>query len=95
MTLDEFIHKFRDNCDGAFTLPKCRLAIDTFIKTLTDDVMIPRDTIRFKEFGQFGAKSREGHIGRNPKTKEEFKVPKRYIPYFDASDILKDMVKGR
>ena len=95
MTLDDFVHRVRDNSGGEFTLPTARLAIDTVIETLKDDVMIPGDFIQFKSFGTFGAKIRKGHIGRNPGTGKEVKIKDHMIPYFNASKSLKEDVRGK
>ena len=43
-------------------------------------------------FGSFEVKSRAERIGRNPKTKEEIKIPASKIPTFKAGKALKDTV---
>ena len=43
-------------------------------------------------FGIFEVKTREARIGRNPRTKEEIKIPATKLPAFKASKTLKDVV---
>ena len=43
-------------------------------------------------FGIFEVKTREARIGRNPRTKEEIKIPATKLPAFKASKTLKDGV---
>ena len=43
-------------------------------------------------FGSFEVKNRAERIGRNPKTKEEIKIPASKIPTFKAGKALKDSV---
>ncbi|MBR2938134.1 MAG: HU family DNA-binding protein [Oscillospiraceae bacterium] len=43
-------------------------------------------------FGIFEVKTREARVGRNPRTKEEIKIPATKLPAFKASKTLKDAV---
>lgn len=43
-------------------------------------------------FGSFEVKKRGERIGRNPKTKEEIKIPATVYPVFKAGKALKDEV---
>ena len=43
-------------------------------------------------FGNFEVKAREARVGRNPRTKEEIKIPATRLPAFKASKTLKDIV---
>jgi integration host factor subunit beta len=40
------------------------------------------DRVELRGFGSFSAKTREGRMGRNPKTGATVQVPEKKIPYF-------------
>ena len=50
------------------------------------------DKVQLVGFGSFEVKNRAERIGRNPKTKEEIKIPASKIPTFKAGKALKDSV---
>lgn len=50
------------------------------------------DKVQISGFGIFEVKAREARVGRNPRTKEEIKIPATRLPAFKASKTLKDIV---
>ncbi len=48
--------------------------------------------VQIAGFGSFKVKTRGERIGRNPKTKEEIKIPASKVPAFVAGKSLKDAV---
>lgn len=50
------------------------------------------EKVQISGFGIFEVKTREARIGRNPRTKEEIKIPATRQPAFKASKTLKDAV---
>ncbi|MDO4372117.1 MAG: HU family DNA-binding protein [Clostridia bacterium] len=50
------------------------------------------DKVQLIGFGSFEVKNREARIGRNPKTKEEIRIPASKTPVFKAGKALKDKV---
>ena len=50
------------------------------------------DKVSISGFGIFEVKTREARIGRNPRTKEEIKIPATKLPAFKASKTLKDVI---
>ena len=50
------------------------------------------DKVQLIGFGSFEVKNREARIGRNPKTKEEIRIPASKTPVFKAGKALKDAV---
>jgi len=52
------------------------------------------EEVRLVGFGTFEVKKREARIGRNPKTKEELKIPASKVPVFKAGKVLKEVVSG-
>ncbi len=43
-------------------------------------------------FGSFETKTRDARVGRNPRTKEEIRIPASRVPAFKAGKALKDVV---
>lgn len=54
--------------------------------------LVKGDKVQVSGFGIFEVKAREARIGRNPRTKEEIKIPATKLPAFKASKTLKDAV---
>ena len=50
------------------------------------------EKIQLVGFGSFEVKARAERIGRNPKTKEQIKIPASKVPVFKAGKALKDAV---
>ena len=50
------------------------------------------DEIRLVGLGTFEVKKREARTGRNPKTREEIKIPATKVPAFKAGKALKDAI---
>jgi len=56
------------------------------------DALKDGDKVQLVGFGIFAVKDRAERIGRNPKTKEEIKIPATRTPVFKAGKALKDAV---
>ena len=50
------------------------------------------EKVQLVGFGAFEVKARAERIGRNPKTKEQIKIPASKVPVFKAGKALKDAV---
>ena len=50
------------------------------------------EKVQLVGFGVFDVKTREARVGRNPKTKEEIKIPASRVPVFKAGKAFKDAV---
>ena len=50
------------------------------------------EKVQLVGFGSFEAKERAARMGRNPKTKEEIKIPATKVATFKAGKALKDAV---
>lgn len=68
------------------------LAINATFATITE-ALAKGDKIQLVGFGGFEVKARGERIGRNPKTKEQIKIPASKAPVFKAGKALKDAVK--
>ena len=62
-------------------------AIDAISECLAKE-----DKVQLVGFGAFEVKKRAERIGRNPKTKEQIKIPASTVPVFKAGKALKDAV---
>ena len=67
-----------------------RIVSATF-ETVTDTIK-KGEKVSVSGFGIFEVKTREARVGRNPRTKEEIKIPATKLPAFKASKTLKDAV---
>lgn len=56
------------------------------------DALKAGDKVQLVGFGAFEVKARAERIGRNPKTKEQIKIPASKVPVFKAGKALKDAV---
>ena len=54
--------------------------------------LVKGDKVQVSGFGIFDVKTREARVGRNPRTREEIKIPATRLPAFKASKTLKDAV---
>ena len=65
------------------------------IAAMTDvitEALAQGDKVQLVGFGAFEVKARAERIGRNPKTKEQIKIPASKVPVFKAGKALKDSV---
>jgi len=67
-----------------------RVVAATF-ETVTETIKAG-EKVSVSGFGIFEVKTREARVGRNPRTKEEIKIPATKLPAFKASKTLKDAV---
>lgn len=65
--------------------------INDIIEVMTK-VTYETGKVRIPYFGTFSKKSKVARIGRNPKTKKEYKIAARELITFKASDFFKDFV---
>ncbi len=66
-------------------------AINALIETITDS-MKKGEKVQLVGFGVFEVKERPERMGRNPRTKEQIKIPASKTPMFKAGKALKDSI---
>ncbi len=66
-------------------------AITAAIAVITE-ALAQSEKVQLVGFGSFEVKARAERIGRNPKTKEQIKIPASKMPVFKAGKALKDAV---
>jgi integration host factor subunit beta len=52
------------------------------------------DKVELRGFGSFKVKSRRSRTARNPRSGDSVMVPAKLVPYFKASNELKDRLNG-
>ena len=53
------------------------------------------DKVELRGFGSFKVKSRRSRLARNPRTGDSVDVPAKRVPYFKASNELKERLNGQ
>ena len=66
-------------------------AVGAVVDTISD-ALIEGDKVQLVGFGSFEVKERAERTGRNPRTREEIKIPASRTPVFKAGKALKDAV---
>ena len=60
-----------------------------------EEALANGDKVQLVGFGTFEVKERKEKIGRNPRTREEIKIPASKTPGFKAGKELKDLVNAK
>ena len=63
-------------------------SVNAFVDVITE-------TLQKVGFGSFEVRKRAARKGRNPRTKEEIKIPASKAPVFKAGKALKDLVNKK
>ncbi|MFI3250678.1 MAG: HU family DNA-binding protein [Eubacteriales bacterium] len=79
---------------SSFSKKDADLAVSAVLEAITA-ALVAEEKIQIVGFGSFEVKHRAERIGRNPKTKEEIKIPASKVPVFKAGKVLKDAVAGK
>ena len=67
------------------------LSADLIQKSIVETLK-KRKRVEIRGFGSFCVRDRKSIRARNPKTGESIELPKRSIPYFRASKLLKQRI---
>tara|TARA_B100000242_G_scaffold252608_1_gene194699 strand:+ start:296 stop:571 length:276 start_codon:yes stop_codon:yes gene_type:complete len=67
------------------------LSVDLIQKSISE-ALKKRNRVEIRGFGSFCIRDRKSIRARNPKSGETIELPKRSIPYFRASKLLKQRV---
>jgi integration host factor subunit beta len=62
------------------------------IQKIIADTLKKRNRVEIRGFGSFCIRDRKSIRARNPKSGESIELPKRSIPYFRASKLLKQRI---
>ena len=61
---------------------------------LMSDHLVEGQTVKLSSFGTFMVRSKNGRVGRNPKTGEEVPITPRRVLVFRASNIMKSRINN-
>ncbi len=68
------------------------------VEAVLDEIsknLVEGDNVKISSFGSFIVRSKDGRIGRNPKTGEEVPIEPRRVLVFRPSQVLKNRVSSR
>lgn len=66
-------------------------ALKAFIESV-EEALEKGEKVQLVGFGTFETRERAARVGRNPRTKEEIKIPASKVPVFKAGKEFKDKV---
>ena len=90
MKKSEFIHFLSKNLED-YSEIDVSLSADLIQKTIIESLK-KRNRVEIRGFGSFCVRDRKSIRARNPKSGESIELPKRSIPFFRASKLLKQRV---
>jgi len=61
---------------------------------LMSDTLVSGNSVKLSSFGTFMVRSKNGRIGRNPKTGEEVPITPRRVLVFRPSQVMKNVING-
>lgn len=61
---------------------------------LMSDTLVSGSSVKLSSFGTFMVRSKNGRIGRNPKTGEEVPITPRRVLVFRPSQVMKNVING-
>lgn len=76
---------------SGLTKKDAEAALKALIESVVD-ALEQKDKVQLVGFGTFETKERAERVGRNPRTKEEIKIPASVVPVFKAGKEFKDRV---
>lgn len=90
MKKSDFISLLTKNLEG-YNEIDINLSVDLIQKSIVE-ALKKRNRVEIRGFGSFCARDRKSIRARNPKSGESIELPKRSIPYFRASKLLKQRI---
>ncbi len=89
MNKAELIASMAEKCE--LTKKDTEKALKAFMDTVQESLS-KGEKVQLVGFGTFEVKQRAARVGRNPRTKEEIKIPASKAPVFKPGKDLKDSV---
>ena len=68
--------------------------LNAFVDVVTE-ALVKGEKVQLVGFGSFETRKKAARKGRNPRTKEEIKIPASKAPVFKAGKALKDLVNNK
>jgi len=92
MNKSELIAKMAEKTE--MTKKDSEKVLKAFIESV-EEALAAQDKVQLVGFGTFEVKLRAERVGRNPRTKEEIKIPASKAPVFKPGKDLKDLVNKK
>tara|TARA_B100000242_G_scaffold224381_1_gene164979 strand:- start:1115 stop:1390 length:276 start_codon:yes stop_codon:yes gene_type:complete len=90
MKKSDFVHLLSENLKN-YSEMDVSLSADLIQKAIIESLK-KRNRVEIRGFGSFCVRDRKSIRARNPKSGESIELPKRSIPFFRASKLLKKRV---
>ena len=90
MKKSDFVHLLSENLKN-YSEMDVSLSADLIQKAIIESLK-RRNRVEIRGFGSFCVRDRKSIRARNPKSGESIELPKRSIPFFRASKLLKKRV---
>ena len=90
MKKSDFIYLLSKNLED-YSEMDISLSVDVIQNAIIESLK-KRNRIEIRGFGSFSVRDRKSIRARNPKSGESIELPKRSIPFFRASKLLKQRV---
>jgi integration host factor subunit beta len=92
MIRSELVQKIADENPGL-----TQRHVERVVSTVFDEIinaLAKGDRVELRGFGAFSVKSRDGRVGRNPRTGEAVTVASKKVPFFKTGKLLRDRLNG-
>ncbi len=90
MKKSDFISSLSQNLEN-YNVIDINLSADLIQKAIVESLR-KRNRVEIRGFGSFCIRDRRSIRARNPKSGQSIELPKRSIPYFRASKLLKQRI---
>ncbi|HOK22976.1 MAG TPA: HU family DNA-binding protein [Candidatus Hydrothermia bacterium] len=92
MNKQEVITKVAEK--AGVTKKDATLVVNAFVDVVKES-LAKKNPVRLIGFGTFDVRKRAERKGRNPRSKQEIRIPARIVPVFRASSTLKELVNKK
>lgn len=73
-----------------FTQQEAKAAVEAFLRTVTQ-ALVDGERVELRGFGTFSSSERAPRVGRNPRTKQQVRIPARRSATFRATKRLRTL----
>jgi DNA-binding protein HU-beta len=92
MNKAELVTKIADN--GNLSKKDAEKALNAFTQSV-QEALVKGDKVSLVGFGSFEVRNRAARKGRNPKTKQEIKIPASKAPVFRVGKVFKETINHK
>ena len=91
MIKEDLIRRLSEELVGKISYAQAKQYMDTMLICF-EKVLLDKKKLMIRNFGSFVLRKKKERMGRNPKTKEEYKISKRYAITFYPAKNLKQSI---